>query len=88
MPGLHKNLNQIFYNRCLIVLWICLWFWICQGFKYARVTHDSYTFIIYIWQGLEYDSSYPSVTQGSIETGPSYWIYIGCEYVKVTQGSV
>ena len=50
-------------------------------------------------QGLEYASSseYASVTQGSIENGPSYssgsqyaraWIYIGCEYVKVTQGSV
>ena len=55
--------------------------------------------VIDIWQGLEYASSseYASVTQGSIENGPSYssgsqyaraWIYIGCEYVKVTQGSV
>ena len=55
--------------------------------------------VIDIWQGLEYASSseYASVTQGSIENGPSYssgsqyaraWIYICCEYVKVTQGSV
>ena len=55
--------------------------------------------MIGIWQGLEYASSseYASVTQGSIENGPSHslgsqcakaWIYIGCEYVKVTQGSV
>ena len=52
--------------------------------------------------GLECASSseyeYASVTQGSIENGPSYssgsqyaraWIgYTGCEYVKVTQGFV
>ena len=68
---------------------ICLgytWFWIKLS-------------IIDIWQGLEYVSSseYANVTQGSIENGPSYssgsqctrtLIYIGCEYVKVTQGSV
>ena len=55
--------------------------------------------VIDIWQGLEYASSseYASVTQGSIESGPSYssgsqyaraWIYLGCEFVKVKQGSV
>ena len=55
--------------------------------------------VIDIWQGLEYASSseYASVTQGSIENGLSYssgsqyarvWIYLGCEFVKVRQGSV
>ena len=52
-----------------------------------------------IRRDLQYTSSseYASVTQGSIENGPSYSsgsqyararIYIGCEYVKVTHGSV
>ena len=55
--------------------------------------------MIDIWQGLEYalSSEYASIAQGSIENGSSYfsgsqyaraWIYIGCEYVKVTQDSV
>ena len=41
----------------------------------------------------EYASSseYASVTQGSVENGPPFSSgsqYIGCEYVKVTQGSL
>ena len=70
-------------------------FSICKGHTWFWIKFS----IIDIWQGLEYASSseYASVTQGSIENGPSYssgsqyaraWIYIGCEYVKVTQGSV
>ena len=100
ISGLHKNLNKIFHDRCLTVLWICLWFWICQGFKYARLHMILKEFsVIDIWQGLEYASSseYASVTQGSIGNGPSYssgsqfaraWIRIRCENVKVTQSSV
>ena len=55
--------------------------------------------IIDIWQGSEYASSseYAGVIKDSIENGLSYssdsqcaraWIFLGCEYVKVTQGSV
>ena len=56
-------------------------------------------FIIDIWECSEYafSSEYATDTQGSVENDPSYssdsqyaraWIYIGYEYVKVTQGSV
>ena len=38
MSGLRKVLNKIFHDRCLAVLWICIVFWMCQGFKYARIT--------------------------------------------------
>ena len=43
--------------------------------------------------GSEYASSseYTSVTQGSVENGPPFSSgsqYIGCEYAKVTQGSL
>ena len=56
-----------------------------------------------IWHSSEYalSSEYASVTQGSVENTPSYmfeyssgsqyaraWIYMGCKYCKVTQGSV
>ena len=52
---------------------------ICQGSEYASLSECA------------------SVTQDSVENGPSYssgsqyaraWIYKGCEYVRVTQGSV
>ena len=56
-------------------------------------------FIIDIWEGSQCTSrsEYASVTHGSIENGPPFslgsqytraWIYIGYEYVKVTQGSM
>ena len=41
MPGLYKDLNNIFHDRCLTAFWICLGLWVCQGSNYARVTHDS-----------------------------------------------
>ena len=41
IPGIYKDLNDIFHDRCVTVFWICLGFWVCQGSKYARVTYDS-----------------------------------------------
>ena len=41
MSGLTKALNKTFHDRCLIVFWICLRFWICQDSKYTRFTHGS-----------------------------------------------
>ena len=92
---LYKVLNKIFHDRCLTVSWICLGYWICQGYTWFWIKFS----IKYIWLGSEYASSseYASVTQDSVENGPSCcsgsqyvraWIYKGCEYFRFTQGSV
>ena len=109
MPGLRKNLNKIFNDRCLTVIWICWFCWQYFDSEYARVLNmlGSHMILNKILHnryltgfGLECASSseYASVTQGSIEkdlscsSGSQYaraWIgYTGCEYVKVTKGSV
>ena len=75
ISGLHKVLNEIFHGRYLTVLWICLEFWICQGFKY--VSSSEYVTVTqgFVEKGLQY-------FLGSQYTRA--WIYGGCEYVKVT----
>ena len=109
LSGLRKNLDKIFNDRCLTVIWICWFCWHYFDSEYARVLNmlGSHMILNKILHnryltgfGLECASSseYASVTQGSIENGPSYssgsqyaraWIgYTGCEYVKVTQGFV
>ena len=75
MLGLHIFLNKILDNRYLTGFWICLEFWLCQcyiGFCRKRP-------IIHVWQIFQYSS-------GSYYA--KAWIYRGCEYAKVTQGSV
>ena len=94
MSGLHKNLNKRFHDKCFTVIWICGFYWQYFDSEYARalniLVHTWFWIkfcIIDIWQGLEYASTseYASVTQGSVENGPSYssgsqyaraWIYI------------
>ena len=70
MSGLHKVLNKIFWDRCLVIFWICLGFWIRWGYTNLWIKFS----IINIWQGSEYSSSSEnaSVTQGFIENSPSY----------------
>ena len=58
MLGLHKVLNKIFHDRCLIVLWIC------QGSKNARLPS-----IMQVSQSFEYSSSFQYARAGVVN-GP------------------
>ena len=70
-----RVMNEISQNRYWTWFWIYLQFWLWQfytGFCRKRS-------IVHVWQSFEYSSGSQSARS---------WICIGCEYCKVTQGSV
>ena len=70
-----RVMNEISQNRYLTWFWICLEFWLWQfytGFCRKRS-------IVHVWQSFEYCSGSQCARS---------WICIGCEYCKVTHGSL